>query len=643
MRRLQQISSQLIQEDDLDALYAQLLEAAIQLMGADMGSMQMLSPNQNELLLLAWKGFHPDAAAFWKTVTVDSTSTCGMALKAGKRVVVRDVETCDFMAGTQDLDYYRLSGIRAVQSTPLRSRSGRILGTISTHWREAHAPAERDLRLLDVLARQAADLIERGQAEAELQRANERFQLAERAANGFIYEWDVRTGQIYRSEGVERMLGYRAEDIPLTWTAWAQLVYPGDWQATTDAEELAYLEALPGDTLENVYRIRHLDGHYLTVADHALIERDAAGHIVRLIGQTQDITERKQAEEALQRAHDELEQRVAERTRALDNANKELRRLSQRILEVQESERRLIARELHDEVGQQITGIKMLLETLEESVLDDSGSPNPAGADTALDKSLDRSLYAPSLSEISAVVATTLERVRDLSLNLRPAVLDSLGLLPALQWQFERYTRLTSISIDFSADGLDHRLPARLEAGVYRLIQEALTNVSRHAGVSEVTVQIYVSEGTLSLYVVDRGTGFDVEKALAAGDSTGLTGMRERADLLDGTLTIDSLPGEGTTVHADLPITRAFEMAAAHETDEDLGYTNWQTPVDDAARHRARDDLRDRARDKYRDASRDARRDTLRDAMRDMTRDTTRDVARDASHDQRTERREGEP
>jgi two-component system sensor histidine kinase UhpB len=497
--------------------------------------------------------------------------------------------------------------------------------------------------LLDMLARQAADLIERGQAEAELLRANERFQLAERAANGFIYEWDVRTGQIYRSEGVERMLGYRAEEIPLTWTAWAQLVYPGDWQATTDAEELAYLEALPGETLETEYRIRHRDGHYLTVADYALIERDAAGHIVRLIGQTQDITERKQAEEALQRAHDELEQRVVERTRELDNANKELRRLSQRILEVQESERRLIARELHDEIGQQLTGIKMLLETLEESVPDVSGPPRSAGADAALDKSLDRSLYAPGLSEISAAVAMTLERVRDLSLDLRPAVLDSLGLLPALQWQFERYTRLTGIIVDFSADGLDHRLPARLEAGTYRLIQEALTNVARHAGVSEVIVQIYVSEGTLSLYVVDTGAGFDVEKALAAGGSTGLTGMRERADLLGGTLTIDSLPGEGATIHANLSITRAFEMDAAHETDKDFAYTDWQTPADDAARHHARDELRDSARDKYRDASRDARRDTLRDAMRDMTRDTTRDVARDASHDQRTERKEGEP
>jgi PAS domain S-box-containing protein len=212
------------------------------------------------------------------------------------------------------------------------------------------------------------DVTERRQAERALQRAHERFQLAERAANGFVYEWDVRAGQLYRSAGVERLLGYRPEEIPPTWEAWAQLVYPGDWQATTDAEELAYLEALPAETLETAYRLRHRDGHYLTVADYALLERDAAGHIVRLIGQTHDITQRKRAEEALRRSHVELEQRVAERTHDLDMANRSLRRLSQRILEIQEGERRLIARELHDEVGQQLTGAKMLLDSLEEQL-----------------------------------------------------------------------------------------------------------------------------------------------------------------------------------------------------------------------------------------------------------------------------------
>jgi PAS domain S-box-containing protein len=362
-----------------------------------------------------------------------------------------------------------------------------------------------------------------------------------------------------------------------------------------------------------------------------------AGTEFAVVAIVRDSTERRRIVAERTRELDHANRELDHANRELDHANKELRRLSHRILETQESERRLIARELHDEIGQQLTGVKMLLDTLEESIQDGSGSSNPKGADVALDKPL----FAPSLSEISAAVATTLERVRDLSLDLRPAVLDSMGLLPALQWQFERYTRLTGMRVDFSADGLDHRLPTRVEAGVYRLIQEALTNVSRHAGAAEVTVQIYVTEETLSLYVVDAGVGFDVEEALAAGGSTGLAGMRERADLLGGTLAIDSLLGEGTTIHADFSITRVFEMDAAHETDEDFAYEGWQTPPDDAARHRARDELRDRARDKYRDAARDARRDTQRDILRDMTRDAARDAA--IMHDQQLVRREEEP
>jgi signal transduction histidine kinase len=394
----------------------------------------------------------------------------------------------------------------------------------------------------------------------------------------------------------------------------------------TDAEELAYLEALPGETLETEYRLRHRDGHYLTVADYALIERDAAGKVTRIIGQTHDITDRKRAEEELRRSHDELEQRVAERTRELVSATQRLRHLSQHVLEVQEGERRLIARELHDEVGQQLTGIKMLLDSLDEQLR--------VGSNDARDKPYaDPQISTPieQLAEVRAVVGDTLERVRALSLELRPAVLDSLGLLPALQWQFERYTNQTSVQVDFAAEGLDHRLPTHLEAGVYRVIQEALTNVARYAGVSTVTVQLHVNEETLSLFVVDAGVGFNVEDALAASASTGLAGMRERAALLGGTLRIDSEPGEGATIQADFSIPRAIEEEALREIEEVEAYEGWRTPQDEAARHRARDELRDRERDKWRDAARDAKRDAKRDAVRDRTRDKDRDAERDAA------------
>src|SRR5262245_7958232 len=171
--RLQEISTLLIQEGNLDALYGRVLDAAISLMSADMGSMQTFRPERGELRLLAWRGFHPESAAFWERVHLDSTCTCGVALSAGARVIVSDTEACDFMAGTGDLDAYRLSNIRAVQSTPLTSRSGRLLGMISTHWREPHQPTERALRSLDVLARQAADLIERSQVEAALRQSEQ--------------------------------------------------------------------------------------------------------------------------------------------------------------------------------------------------------------------------------------------------------------------------------------------------------------------------------------------------------------------------------------------------------------------------------------------------------------------------------------
>lgn len=167
-KKLQHISSQLIQEDKINILHEQILDAAIALMRSDMGSIQILHPEKNELQLLAWKGFDPASAAFWERVRVDSGSSCGVALNLRERVIVPDVDTCDFMVGTDDLDSYRLSGIRAVQSTPLLSRRGYIVGMISTHWREQHQPSERDLSLFDVLVRQAADLIERAHAEQAL-------------------------------------------------------------------------------------------------------------------------------------------------------------------------------------------------------------------------------------------------------------------------------------------------------------------------------------------------------------------------------------------------------------------------------------------------------------------------------------------
>jgi PAS domain S-box-containing protein len=216
-----------------------------------------------------------------------------------------------------------------------------------------------------------------------------------------------------------------------------------------------------------------------------------------------------------------------------------LQTLSRRLVEAQETERRQVARELHDEIGQLLTGLKLTLEM---------STRLPADAVRA------------SLGEAQALVNELIERVDELSLNLRPAMLDDLGLLPALLWHFERYTVQTHVRVTLKYIGLEgRRLPSEVETAAYRIVQEALTNVARHAGVSEVTVRVWTGQDTLSVQIEDQGIGFDPEVALAAGTSTGLAGMRERAVLLGGKLTIESAPGAGTCLTAELPLTGRLE------------------------------------------------------------------------------------
>ena len=170
---LQSISTRLISESNPDLLYAQILDAAMELMSSDAASLQMLAADHATLRLLASRHFHADSAVFWHEVTVGAGSTCSKALSDNERVVVGDIEDCEFMSGTQDQQEYRRSGIRAVQSTPLRSRSGQPLGMLSTHWRTPHMPTEEEFRFFDVLSRQAADVIERTLAEHAIREAHE--------------------------------------------------------------------------------------------------------------------------------------------------------------------------------------------------------------------------------------------------------------------------------------------------------------------------------------------------------------------------------------------------------------------------------------------------------------------------------------
>jgi signal transduction histidine kinase len=166
-----------------------------------------------------------------------------------------------------------------------------------------------------------------------------------------------------------------------------------------------------------------------------------------------------------------------------------------------------------------------------------------------------------SLTEATELLGQLMQQVRELSLSLRPAMLDDLGLLPALIWHLERYTSQTGVQVLFQHNGIERqRLAPAVETAAYRIVQEALTNVARYAQVKEVSVRLWRASDQLYLEVVDQGAGFDPQAVLGAAYTNGLAGMSERATLIGGEFKVESTRGQGTRLTATLPLAMVDEQ-----------------------------------------------------------------------------------
>jgi PAS domain S-box-containing protein len=292
--RLQEMSTLPIREDNDGSRYDRVLDAAINLMSADMGSMQIFDPDRGELRLLAERGLHPESAAFWEWIRVDSATTCGMALSSGRRIVVPDIDDCHAIAGTPDHKAYHRSHVRAVQSTPLVARSGLLLGMISTYWRRPHWPTEREFEPLDMLARQAADLFERNEADQALRESRTQFQwLASivESSNDAIVSQDIDGIITSWNKGAERIFGYLAEEV--IGKSMTGLIPPEHLHE----EKLILSRIRHGDGVDNFETIgRRKDGNLIDISLTVSPVRNANGKVVGASRIARDITERKRSE-----------------------------------------------------------------------------------------------------------------------------------------------------------------------------------------------------------------------------------------------------------------------------------------------------------------------------------------------------------
>jgi PAS domain S-box-containing protein len=363
----------------------------------------------------------------------------------------------------------------------------------------------------------ARDITARLQAQENLRASEIRFHLLAQATTDIVYDWDMATNAIWWNENLRVLFGYEGKPEDLGIDFWTSLIHPDD-----AARIHASLFGAIDDGKQfwaNEYRFRRTDGSYANLLDRGYVVRDAHGKPVRMIGAMMDITDRKLTE---QRLRDSREQ---------------LRALTAHLEQVREEERTRIAREIHDELGQALTGLKMDLSWFAARL------PN-----------------SPALHEKSVamlkLIDSTVHAVRRLSTELRPAILDNLGLIPAIEWLAQEFEKRTGVTCEFVTADDDLAMDGERMTALFRICQEALTNVARYAEATAVHIVLEADEKQILLRISDNGRGI-LDAETKGLKSFGLLGMRERARLLGGTFEIGGTPGGGTALTVRVPAAQA--------------------------------------------------------------------------------------
>jgi PAS domain S-box-containing protein len=466
----------------------------------------------------------------------DARQGVSNVIRTGQAELYAEITDDMLAAGARDDEHLRILrdlSFRSAMIVPLVAR-GQTLGAMTFVWAESnrqYAPA--DLRLAEELAQRAAlaldnarlydaaqrlnrELEQRVAERTEQIRQNERLLAdAQHLARLGSWQWDVATNRVTWSDELYRIYGLQPDSFSATFEGYLAYVYPEDQSIARTAIERALRSHQPFTFEERIVRP---DGSQRSLYSQGHVVLDEAGQPAQLVGICQDVTERKQFEENLRASGEQL------------------RQLSSRLQAAREEERTRIARELHDELGGAMTGLKMELARLRRV----APQPEPAA-------------FTELAESMAALIDTTVQTVRRIATDLRPGLLDDLGLVAALEWQLSEFQKRTGIEcrLDTLVESVD--LHPDSATGLFRVFQETLTNVARHAQAARVDVSLEETDDHLLLQVRDNGRGI-AELELLGAKSLGLLGMRERVRSLAGDLLIHGLPGQGTTVRVKIPL-----------------------------------------------------------------------------------------
>jgi len=471
-----------------------------------------------------------------RTPPSSSTSPCALAVARGERLnVARAAQSEAFP------DYAAFAARHGIGSgwfLPIFSSKGRPLGTIACHYRDSRPPHVRDTLLSGILTRTASVLIERNQVEEMLRQRSAQFEiLVNQAPIGvFLLDGELRIRQV---NPVARPTFNPVRD--LVGRDFCEVLY--ELLAEKGADELVRIfrhTLATGESHHATEQARPRPDRLATEYYDWRIDRiplPEGGHGV--VCYFRDVSVEMQARAALQEARDHLESHVHERTEELESAYKSLRVLSMRMMQMQDEDRRRIARDLHDSAGQLLAALGMELASLNRRA-------------AALSSELAEDIH----SSLQLVQQLTQE-IRTASYLLHPPLLDDAGLSGALRWYVAGLSKRSGIAITLELDEALGRLPRDLEAAVFHIVQESLMNIHRHSGSKTATLRIARSDGQLFLAIEDEGSGIPAEKLREIqrqGSGVGIAGMRERVLHFNGDIHITSSISTGTRIAVTFPI-----------------------------------------------------------------------------------------
>jgi two-component system sensor histidine kinase UhpB len=371
---------------------------------------------------------------------------------------------------------------------------------------------------VDRALREAASRRERLRAEEALRESEQRYRLLVKSLPAVVYRGYFDCAVDFIDEKVEGITGYPRKEFESRRLRWSDLVVAEDLENFKEA----FLEGLQDSkSFLREYRIKRRDGKSVWIQDRGQIICAPDGRVEYVSGVFFDITSSKQSEEALR------------------ESEKRLRFLTTQLLTAQERERKRISMELHDELGQSLTVLKLQIRAIQRSLWE--GQEN-LKADCA---------------ELLHYLDEVIENTRRLSRDLSPSILEDLGLEAALRYLIDGVGKHYKVNHSFETAGLNDLFPAEAQIIIYRIFQECFTNISKHAEAREVSLVIKESEGQVSLILEDDGKGFDVHEVWgrhAAGRGLGLAALDERVRMLGGTLEIQSRPGAGTRITCNIPV-----------------------------------------------------------------------------------------